>query len=763
MFANHAGRTSSSLQQRKKAVSAITHHIITHCSDTHVSLIIVLAAIPCLLSASGMPRHLLALYIQHEMSRRCRPCRTAWQAALFRVVVFLLAVLTLAHDTDSPTQQLPQSSEKNERRQQAEEWMKRLLSEIRAGQSPPQRARHTEEQPHRPVVVQIANYGRVQGNREEGIDFFGGIPYAAPPVGNLRFAPPEPPTPWAPAKLDASHFGPDCWQLVDPVMNPGVSEKTMSEDCLYLNIFTPAGQSQSRKLLPVMVWLHGGAFQQGGARRPEYDGRRLAERDIVVVTMNYRLGALGFMVSSSDGLYGNFGLMDQRAALDWVSRNIQAFGGDPKEVTLFGESAGAVMTSLHLMMEGAGTTLFHRVIMQSNPLGYTFRSVVIADFIGDALKRSVDCRDLACLRTERVEEIMRAQSSLMGVPRSVGDFFTWGPTLTQELKVTFGGPTTQSTSGPLSIMSRSDEHRLFRNLDARWQTDTDTARWSAVNVSQPMKGLHLIPDKIPILIGSNKHEGEMFVHSAFPAPMPKAVYWMFVGALFRDSASRVLKHYRGYVDEIEREAEDLARKQMEEEENRMYYTDHREQLEREYEMLLAMNATKKAALNSKKQGVQALVNTWSTGGAQDDSSLANGTTWRNRIWPFSRHGDLEDARIQRIANKVKQREERRLARKKAKALKEAAKVVVDYRPVMSRIIDDYLFRCPTWHYAHLVSLDRERRGKHKNNVYVYRFSQPTHIPGYKECWGKVTSQDVWLHDTRDVRISLFSDILGFLF
>jgi para-nitrobenzyl esterase len=148
----------------------------------------------------------------------------------------------------------------------------------------------------------------------------------------------------------------------------------------------------------------------------------LAERDIIIVTINYRLGALGFMVSSTDGLYGNFGLMDQRAALDWVKTNIRAFGGDPDNITLFGESAGAVMIGLHLLMEGAGT-LFHKAIMQSNPLGYTFRSVVIADFIGEALKRAVDCRDLACLRAERVEEIMRAQTSLMGVPRSVGGMF----------------------------------------------------------------------------------------------------------------------------------------------------------------------------------------------------------------------------------------------------------------------------------------------------------------------------------------------------
>jgi hypothetical protein len=282
------------------------------------------------------------------------------------------------------------------------------------------------------VTVTIPGYGKAEGRRETAVDVWKGIPYAAPPVGSLRFAPPESAPPWAPSKLDASHYGPDCYQPVDPVMNPGADIQHMSEDCLYLNVFTPAGHvGRSRqgkfftgsKLLPVMVWLHGGAFQTGGARRPEYDGRRLAERDIIVVSINYRLGSLGFMVSSSDGLFGNFGLMDQRCALHWVKNNIQAFGGDPNNITLFGESAGAAMIGLHLLMEGAGT-LFHKAIMQSNPLGYIFRSVVIADFIGEALKKGVDCRDLACLRAERVEEIMRAQSTLMGVPRSVGDFFT---------------------------------------------------------------------------------------------------------------------------------------------------------------------------------------------------------------------------------------------------------------------------------------------------------------------------------------------------
>jgi carboxylesterase type B len=262
----------------------------------------------------------------------------------------------------------------------------------------------------RSVTVTIPSAGRILGKRlSGGLDFFGGIPYAAPPVGALRWAPPEPVTPWAPSQLDATQFGPDCWQLVDPVLNPGAETQQMSEDCLYLNVYTPAGAhaavASRNPLRPVLVWLHGGAFQQGGARRPEYDGRRLADRGTIVVTLNYRLGALGFLVSSSDGLYGNFGLMDQRAALHWIKENIIHFGGDPDNVTLFGESAGAVMTVLHLMMEhyrdkkdeltvtndkndksNRNRRLFHKAIIQSNPLGLQFRSIVVADFIGEALK-----------------------------------------------------------------------------------------------------------------------------------------------------------------------------------------------------------------------------------------------------------------------------------------------------------------------------------------------------------------------------------------
>ena len=634
----------------------------------------------------------------------------------------------------------------------------------------------------RSVLVSIPGYGKVEGRRDGGVDTFLGIPYAAPPVGALRFAPPEAAQPWAPSRLDASKFSPDCFQIPDPIRNPLVDIHRMSEDCLYLNIFTPAGHaersrqgfltSSGSKLFPVMVWLHGGGFQQGGARRSEYDGRRLAGRDIIVVSLNYRLGALGFLVSTSDGLYGNFGLMDQRAAIEWVKQNIKAFGGDPDNITLFGESAGAVMIGMHLLMDGAGS-LFHKAIMQSNPLGYTFRSVVISDFIGETLKRTIDCKDLACLRDEKVEEILRAQGSLMGIPRSVGDFFTWSPTLTKELRLRI------SVSNEDHFFSKAEEHRLPRgalnqrnSIVSEWrlggdEKTSDSARWSAVNVSQPLQTLGRIPDHVPILIGTNKHEGEMFVYSAFPAPMPKPVYWMFVGALFRDSASRVLRHYRGLVDEVERQAEDRARKQWEEEENKQFYLENRVQLDAEFHLLLAMNhSRKKEKLEiMSREGLRALVNTWSglgfTGGGNATSnilSVASHAIPKMSTW------------AERWKNWTVSREEIRLKQVKEKALREAAKVDKDFRPVMSAIINDYLFRCPryvvtwismitfimvnnlisvieychkhrtamlSWHFAQRLS-ERRSYSKNNHNIFVYRFSQPTHIPGYLECWGKVS-------------------------
>ncbi|KAG7371214.1 carboxylesterase [Nitzschia inconspicua] len=695
-----------------------------------------------------------------------------------------------------------------------------------------------------PVRVELPGLGVVQGVRrfseEHVVDFFGGIPYAAPPVMNLRWSPPQDVIQWHPHVLDASGFGTDCFQVVDPVMNPLAQLDQMSEDCLYLNVFRPALTPESSgELLPVMLWFHGGAFQQGGANRPEYNAKRLAhEENVIVITANYRLGALGFLVSRELGLTGNYGLMDQRAAMHFVKHNCFYFGGDPNSITLFGESAGAVMIGLHLLMNNnieamsdgdVDGRLFHKAILQSNPMGYQFRSPNVADFLGDALRRAVDCRDLDCMKTESVEEILRAQSSLMGIPRSVGDFFAWGPTLTTTVFTPAGHSSSSSSmrntftlSPSISESSRAqrdqrrslfdpleDEKDFWKDTSSPWTTVSPFSSTSEyrrrrrrrrkqsnpfeVNVTQPLQNLHLIPDDIPIIIGTNKNEGEMFVHGAFPITMSKAVYWMFVGALFKDSAPKVLKHYRPYVAQLEAEAAALAQQQIQEERNKQYFMEHQHELEEEYLNLLKTTTTETIGGDTFRGGSQ-------ENGFSDSNDAMNNGWWRPQLQKVRRWGnqtkerffpalDPEEIEIRRL-----QREELAKQKAKEKALREAAKVAIDYRPVMARIINDYLFRCPSWHFAHLLSLQRVKRFKEKrksreknrifdrqqsvsfmpkdqdntdyqsiefkNNVYVYRFSQPTHVPGFLECWGKSchTAELPFVFESMDIIRSDYSTL-----
>jgi para-nitrobenzyl esterase len=194
---------------------------------------------------------------------------------------------------------------------------------------------------------------------------FKGIPYAAPPTGERRWRPPIPVKPWTDVRL-ADRVGPQCPQ---PQRAPALLPS--NEDCLSLNVWTPAKQANER--LPVMVWIHGGGFTIGSGGWPQYDGDALARRGVVVVTLNYRLGALGYLPhpqlsqESEHGVSGNYGLLDQVAALQWVQANIAAFGGDPSRVTLFGQSGGAYSIAL-LMVSPLGRGLFHGAIAQSVPL-----------------------------------------------------------------------------------------------------------------------------------------------------------------------------------------------------------------------------------------------------------------------------------------------------------------------------------------------------------------------------------------------------------
>lgn len=192
-----------------------------------------------------------------------------------------------------------------------------------------------------------------------------GLPYAAPPIGALRWQPPQPEAGWKGVR-DASAFGAHCPQA-KPFPDMVFPDAGGSEDCLFLNVFAPAARTASTRL-PVMVWIHGGGFRAGSAAEPRSDGGALPREGVVLVTLNYRLGPLGFLtlpeLTAERGASGNYGLMDMVAALRWVRANIAAFGGDPGNVTIFGESAGSAAVSL-LMAAPSARGLFHKAIGES--------------------------------------------------------------------------------------------------------------------------------------------------------------------------------------------------------------------------------------------------------------------------------------------------------------------------------------------------------------------------------------------------------------
>lgn len=207
--------------------------------------------------------------------------------------------------------------------------------------------------------------GKVRGGVEEGVTAFKGIPFAAPPVGPLRWRAPQPVLPWAGVR-DATVFGHDCMQLPFP-SDAAPLGTAPSEDCLTVNVWAPAGAAG--KKLPVLFWIYGGGFVNGGASPAVYDGSALARAGVVVVSFNYRIGRFGFfahpaLTAAGEGPVGNWGLMDQQAALRWTRDNITAFGGDPDRVTIMGESAGG-MSVLSLLGSPAARGLFRGAIIMS--------------------------------------------------------------------------------------------------------------------------------------------------------------------------------------------------------------------------------------------------------------------------------------------------------------------------------------------------------------------------------------------------------------
>jgi carboxylesterase type B/heat shock protein HslJ len=330
--------------------------------------------------------------------------------------------------------------------------------------------------PDCPGGAVLTRSGRVCGTAQDGdsVRAFLGVPYAESTAGENRWRAPVPKAPW-PGTWQADAFGPIC-----PQNGAAEGLPPQSEDCLSVNVWTSA---QAGADLPVLVFIHGGAFviDSSAARlyAPDgphlYDGGRLAEdQNLVVVTFNYRLGALGFLAGVA-GLEGNYGIMDQQLALRWVKENIAAFGGDPALVTLAGESAGAASVGLHLLAAPESAALFGAAIMQSNPFGIPFKDLFEARVLGEAYLLGQGCwfrfDQAACLRDKPVEDLLRGQAGrflrLQLVNFGLDVILTWAPVVDgrliteQPLAAALGGAITK----PVLLGSNQDEGIIFFPAD----------------------------------------------------------------------------------------------------------------------------------------------------------------------------------------------------------------------------------------------------------------------------------------------------------
>jgi para-nitrobenzyl esterase len=294
-----------------------------------------------------------------------------------------------------------------------------------------------------PLVASAATVrteaGRLRGSDADGISAYEGVPYATAPVGSLRWREPQPVRPWTGVR-DATAFAPACPQV--GVSMPGEPDPKTAEDCLYLNIWAPAKRPAGK--LPVMVFIHGGGYTNGATSLPLYWGDRLAKRGVIVVTLAYRLGVLGFLAhpeltaESPHHGSGNYGLMDQVAALAWVKRNIAAFGGDPGRVTIFGQSAGAMSVSM-LMASPLAQGLFQGAIGESGGLFEPLQlspsyALATAEHDGEAYAKSVGAASLADLRALAADKLLHGAAGRVShpvvepyaLPRSPYDAFAAG-------------------------------------------------------------------------------------------------------------------------------------------------------------------------------------------------------------------------------------------------------------------------------------------------------------------------------------------------
>ncbi|MEW6272778.1 MAG: carboxylesterase family protein [Thermodesulfobacteriota bacterium] len=282
------------------------------------------------------------------------------------------------------------------------------------------------------------------------VDAFLGIPFAESTAGANRFQPPVPKARMS-GVFAADQLSPACPQM----LNPPYGATSISEDCLTVNVWRRR-ESNRPDARPVLVWIYGGSFTSGANQYPVYQGDYMAAAaDVVVVALNYRVGALGFL-AGTDGLAGNQGLMDQQLALEWVRDNIDRFGGDPEQVTIFGESAGAMSVGLHELSIPSSAGLFRAALMQSNPLGVPYKSLAQATPIAALFKQKVGCANqgLECLQDVPVDTILTEQGntelqvqSLLG--SRLAGFLVFAPVLDGSFLV--GDPTVIANQSGLPL------------------------------------------------------------------------------------------------------------------------------------------------------------------------------------------------------------------------------------------------------------------------------------------------------------------------
>jgi para-nitrobenzyl esterase len=396
----------------------------------------------------------------------------------------------------------------------------------------------------------------VPGCSGSGVEEFLGIPYAAPPVGALRWTPPQPNSRWA-GVFKATNFGSICTQ---PDPNRGT---VGSEDCLSLNIFRPSRQNNEnqgdnekqgdnqnhRERLPVMVWIHGGAYITGGSR--DYDPTPLVEKGgVIVVTINYRLGFLGFFaqlaLDAEDHLNANYGLMDQQLALKWVQRNIAAFGGDPSRVTIVGQSAGGISVYSHLASPTAAG-LFHRAIAESGTITLfqnvdTMVPLVAAEKeVGTEVAASVGCgnQTAQCLRATAASEFVAQQQQRGSGLLPIVD----GTVLTQTLNKAFASG--QFNRVPVISGSNHDEYRYM----VATQYDLVGHPLSDNGYSAAVAALVATPENDPSvqLLVNNKYRLSNYHGPAGTQRAPLALGALGTDYLFACGARNAVRYLSNYV------------------------------------------------------------------------------------------------------------------------------------------------------------------------------------------------------------------------